>query len=115
MENPEIQEQSENFIATIKEDIESAPEKIAQEIERGSGNDWLAALTSRITVARGFAELAEKKGQLSPEKTQQVRDIADAMVMEIGAYRQQKEIVDNVPEEVKSALLAELRSILEVL
>lgn len=115
LENPEDEEQPVDYIRMIRTEIENAPIIIAEELERRSGNNWLAALVSRITSVRGNAELAAAMGKLSQEALQQIKDIADAMVTEIDVYQRNLAIADNPPGEVKTGLLQELRSIQEVI
>lgn len=115
MEGKESHEKLEDFTAIIREEIENAPEFIQAEIDRGSGNNWLACLVTRLQVVLGNAELAERNSQLSADKLQRIEDIIHGINTEITAYQNNLAVADNPPDEVKNGLLAEFSSILEVL
>lgn len=115
MENFESKEQQENFIANVRDEIEKAPERITEEMEGGSENNWLACLSDRLQVVQGNAELAESHSQISADKLQRIEDIVDGINTEITAYQNNLAVADDPPDEVKNGLLAEFRSILEIL
>ena len=115
MENPEAKEQKEDLVAIMRDEIENAPQKIINEMERGSGNNWLACLVTRLTAVRGYADLAEGHAQLSAEKLRQVKNIVDAMATAITAYQIKAAKTEYPPEEMKNRLMAEFYSILEIL
>ena len=110
--NPENEKRS-TIIEEIHQIIAESPEKIQDEIGRGSGNCWLACFNTRLAILHLHLSRGEETGEINSEQYQAADGKLDALTEKIRGLQNQHGAEEDISDELKDELLLELKAIAE--